>query len=747
MIVSRLQRGFVWSMLFGVVAACGSGAVQVQQAKDPIPKEPAPPTYAFAFSNAPWSTVLNYLTKVTGLPVAAPYRPRGFFTFAPPKSRGRAKQYTVAEIFDIVNESLLLQNLFIVRRVATIGIFRADEPLDGSIWTCEIGELANRAKEERVRVVYPLKIVNAEAIATRIRKVMGPCSQLLALDEGNQLILIDTVANLRTVITILKDMEDRNRLQSFVHHCRHCLAQGLAEKLREIVAIPRRLRLAKGLQVTVLAEPAANIILFSGPGDKLAIAKAIVEMLDAPRRPQRVLRSYAVPPANAKAVAELLQDIYKQAHQAGNAIKKEPAQPTHAFAFRNAPWSAVLEYLTKISGMPVATPCRPTGSFTFVPPKSRGRAKQYTVAEVIEILSESLLPQGFVIKQRTATIGIFPVDELLDGKLAVFQIGDLANMGKAEMARIVYQLKMVDALAIAPCIKKTMRSPFSEVIPLGEANQLILVGTVADLRAVVAALNDMEARNTIQSWVHHCRHCPANVIAEKLKKAVAAPGRLRRATGQQITVLADAQTNIALVSVPAHDLTWVKALAEKMDVPRRPQRILKTYVVPPGNAKAVSEFLEGIYKASPWIRINAVGDSFVRVYAPAEDQMDIGPLLACQLPRQDAVEPIWVDATYDAAKVADRLTKRLGDPVGGAPYIMADTAVNAILVKGSPQQIVDVKTLIKTHWPDSAPPQGRVHRGQASSPAFDPARAGPASTAALSLAPCDTGCGQPARSR
>jgi type II secretory pathway component GspD/PulD (secretin) len=445
-------------------------------------------------------------------------------------------------------------------------------------------------------------------------------------------------------------------------------------------------------------------------------------------------------------VAAMSGSARAQAQQGRHAIKKESAQPTHAFAFRNAPWSAVLEYLTKISGLPVATPCRPTGSFTFIPPKSRGRAKQYTVAEVIEILSESLLPQGFVIKQRTATIGIFPADEMLDGKLAVFQIGDLANMGKAEMARIVYQLKMVDAQAIAPSVKKTMRCLFSQVVPVEEANQLILVGTVAELRAVVAALNDMEARNTIQSWVHQCRHCPANVVAEKLKKAVAAPGRRRRATGQQITVLADAQTNIVFVSAPAHDLAWVKALAEKLDLPRRPQRILKTYMVPPGNAKAVVELLQGIYEASPWVRITAVGDSWVRVYAPAEDRMEIGPLLACQ-PPQAAVECIWVDAKYDAAKVAERLTKKLGDPAGGAPYIMADTAVNAILVKGSPQQIVDVKTLIKTHWPDSGPPQGRARRGQGSSSAFDPTWAGLASVAAWSLAPCDAGCGRPAKRR
>src|SRR5262245_29233948 len=47
-----------------------------------------------------------------------------------------------------------------------------------------------------------------------------------------------------------------------------------------------------------------------------------------------------------------------------------------AFEMRDKPWSAVLEWLADLVGLPVVTNEKPTGTFTFIAP---GKGAQYTV--------------------------------------------------------------------------------------------------------------------------------------------------------------------------------------------------------------------------------------------------------------------------------------------------------------------------------------------------------------------------------
>jgi type II secretion system protein D len=417
---------------------------------------------------------------------------------------------------------------------------------------------------------------------------------------------------------------------------------------------------------------------------------------------------------------------------------KEAEGTRHKFEFSNAPWSSVLEYLTKITGLPIASPVRPTGSFTFIPAKMPdGKDKTYTVAEIIDVLNESLLTQKFIIVRRVATIGIFPADEPLDGSLfKTVTLQELTGpeLAKTEMVRLVYQLKQLNAEAFAQSAKKLM-GPFSQVVPIEEANQLILVDTVANLRGVVATIKEVEDKGVEQvlSWTHVCHYCKATLAAEKVKDILGDPEKLfammnpppQKGPGggggkdggsmaamskfkfKPHAVTADERTNTVIVSGPPDKIALAKQIIETVDQPLPGQQKyipgapeLKTYTVPQGNADAVAKMLQVIYEKSPSIRITAVGNASIMVYATPIDHMEIAPLIAGGVAPSPSVERILFGQA-EAKDVADKLTLMLGDPAKGAPYVIADTGVNAILVKGSPQQLIDVKKMIKEYWPDA----------------------------------------------
>jgi hypothetical protein len=200
-----------WSVVVGLLAAGGFGALEARQVAKQDKQKPEAATYAFRWEKAQWTKVLRGLADATGLPVITQNQPAGVFTFLLPKVDGKEdKKYTIPEIIDILNEALLAQNLMIVRRQASLGVFPAAK-LDPAIFrTVRIADLEpdNLAESEMVRVVYPLKNLKADNLAPGVKLMTGPFGQVVPLEEPNQLVLIDTVANLRTIVATIRDMED-----------------------------------------------------------------------------------------------------------------------------------------------------------------------------------------------------------------------------------------------------------------------------------------------------------------------------------------------------------------------------------------------------------------------------------------------------------------------------------------------------------------------------------------------------------
>src|SRR5262249_47200075 len=89
-----------------------------------------------------------------------------------------------------------------------------------------------------------------------------------------------------------------------------------------------------------------------------------------------------------------------------------------AFEMRDKPWmgakDSVLEWLSDQTGFPVYVPGpKPTGTFTFISPRSNGVPKLYSLAEVIEILNNELHKQDLALVRGR---NIFVVQEAEEKK-------------------------------------------------------------------------------------------------------------------------------------------------------------------------------------------------------------------------------------------------------------------------------------------------------------------------------------------
>src|SRR5207244_3603696 len=148
---------------------------------------------------------LDWFSKEIDLPFISTYKPTGSFNFIPKKlPNGQAREYTIPEVIDIINEALLFQKFVLIRREASFTIIPADEKIDQFILPrIAVEDLPKRGKTELVSTVLQLNNLDATAISGEVRRQMGPFGEVTALATTNQLLLQDTAGILRLVVPTL----------------------------------------------------------------------------------------------------------------------------------------------------------------------------------------------------------------------------------------------------------------------------------------------------------------------------------------------------------------------------------------------------------------------------------------------------------------------------------------------------------------------------------------------------------------
>src|SRR5262249_53392829 len=154
-------------------------------------------------------------------------------------------------------------------------------------------------------------------------------------------------------------------------------------------------------------------------------------------------------------------------------------------------------------------------------------------------------------------------------------------------------------------------------------------------------------------------------------QAVTVPNKIR-----MHSITSDERTNSVLVTGPADKIAQAKTILVKLDVaqPGQDNKVLigppemKFYDVAPGTPQVMAKTLQEIYKNSPNIKVSAVGQSQILVYATLDDHFDIKKQLRGTTEVKTNTTELINLTILDAGKVADTLKAMFGDVKTGAPY-------------------------------------------------------------------------------
>ena len=162
----------------------------------------------------------------------------------------------------------------------------------------------------------------------------------------------------------------------------------------------------------------------------------------------------------------------------------------YEFDMRDQPWNKVFEWYSSVSGLPFAGSEKPEGTCTIIGPMR----KKYTIVELTDILSETLLPKGYILIIRDASFTVLPADQKIDPTFVPrVHLDELGKRRKYELVSLVLPLTNLNAKEIASAVKK-MGGPFNDVIVLEPTNELILQDVTGNLRTTCKTIMDMDDR-------------------------------------------------------------------------------------------------------------------------------------------------------------------------------------------------------------------------------------------------------------
>ena len=194
-------------------------------------------------SDKPWQDVMAWYANETGLAFNSVDKPpTGTFAFTPPKDpkTGQPKQYTLSEITDIINESLLAKNFVLIRGETTFRLWPASEKIDPAL----VRRVSAGRAEDAGRPRHGSGGAAAQDAGRRRAGDRRPEDDEQDRRGGrrcqgqNALLMIDFAGNLQRIVDDLKaSEEDDNSAEQYSHKCEYVKARDAATHLKELLGV------------------------------------------------------------------------------------------------------------------------------------------------------------------------------------------------------------------------------------------------------------------------------------------------------------------------------------------------------------------------------------------------------------------------------------------------------------------------------------------------------------------------------
>jgi type II secretory pathway component GspD/PulD (secretin) len=402
-----------------------------------------------------------------------------------------------------------------------------------------------------------------------------------------------------------------------------------------------------------------------------------------------------------------------------------------SFNFRYAPWTDVLTLFAEAAGLTLDLNAVPPGSFNY-----RDNRK-YSPTEALDVLNGYLIQKGFILVRRNEFLVVVNIDNGIPPNLVpTVTLEELPTRGRNELMSVIMPLVGMTAEEAATESRELL-GPQGKVVALNKANKIVVTDigsnlqrvhgllsgievegdkifrkfelehiSVLDADAVVRDLFGLGARGVENvSGSSGSRYDPRSRYGSSSSSSSRDPRYSTPAPADPnavVTIAIDERTNSLLVTASPANILIVEEAIEAVDLPplegfasrsnREPY--LEVYQLETADAMEVTKTLNVMYPGTILnedgrtrrIHIKATQDQH-REIATTIRQLDGIGAGASQM----AVIPLGRMDAYTATTSIQSLFLGDGD---SAPVVQPHPSDNALIVRGSNEQVTQIKLLV-----------------------------------------------------
>lgn len=266
------------------------------------------------FQGQPWPDVIRWLKRVSNKSLDWQELPGGYLNLS------THREYTVDEARNLINRHLLARGYTILIRGEMMTVEKIDKLNPAVVPRVTPSALDDRDDYEFVKVSFTLTALVADQAAEELKPMLSSNGKLVPLSKTNRLEATDAVINLREIRDILTEEQsgDGNERRVWQFELKYVRAEDIVDPLYSLLGVQKAAagpmsssqmqQLQKMIQqaaqkggggaakeeqkVQMVPVSRENVLLVTGPADKIAMIKDAVELLDQPSmRSQSMLDS------------------------------------------------------------------------------------------------------------------------------------------------------------------------------------------------------------------------------------------------------------------------------------------------------------------------------------------------------------------------------------------------------------------------------------------------------------------------
>lgn len=288
-----------------------------------------PARLQFNFKGATFQQVIEYFSRVTGLPVVwEADAPQGTLEYTSKRT------YDLEEALRVLN--IILQSRGVMLRVDDDMLYlqKLSEMQRENVPTF-VGELPDDVTADQIiTVVRPLNIALAKGLAEKLKPMVAEYGSVTAVEQQNALVITETAAQVRRLVKIIDEL-DRQDIEGQVeiYAIRHTRASNLLEALKSLLSekVEKYVINQQGQQVKIeeeslpglslSADDRTNSIIAKGSQNRIDKLAEAIELLDVPATPQmRAMRTFNLQVLSPSEAARHVNQLFQK--------REEGSRPT-----------------------------------------------------------------------------------------------------------------------------------------------------------------------------------------------------------------------------------------------------------------------------------------------------------------------------------------------------------------------------------------------------------------------------------